>query len=235
MRTGTILGMLVVSAVAAMPAAAEAGPRADFKQTFTTRIPGASAGIDTEILYKHPDDPDAKPIPVRREVFIFPPGTRFYGRVMPNCTASETELRLMGEDACPPNTRIGAGRGTFMTGFPDEGETGMEVDIFDARNGFLALGGPEGDFPMRFVARGRREGRVVTVEVPRPPGGPPEGESVLRKVHNVVGAHSRGGRAYMRTPSVCPPSGFWTFRARFTFADGAVEKNAHRMRCRRGP
>jgi hypothetical protein len=230
--SGAILGIAAVAA-AALPAATQAGDRADYKQIFTSRVPGAPAGSDTRILYKHPDDPEAKPIPVRREVFIFPRGTRWDGSIVPDCTASEQELQMFGEMACPSNSRIGAGRGTFMTGFPpDGGETPMEIDIFDAGSGFLVLGGPEGGSPLRFATRGRRKGRVVTVDVPRPPGGPPEGESVLRKVHNVVGAHSRGRRTYMRTPRVCPPSGVWTFRARFTFADGVVEKDVHRMRCR---
>ena len=56
------------------------------------RAPGASTGIDTRIVYKHPHDPEAKPIPVRREVFIFPKGTRFGGTVVPDCTASDLEF-----------------------------------------------------------------------------------------------------------------------------------------------
>jgi hypothetical protein len=38
---------------------------------------------------------------------------------------------------------------------------------------------------IRFVTRARRGGHVVTVEVPRTPGGPPDGESALRRVHNL--------------------------------------------------
>jgi hypothetical protein len=51
-------------------------------------------------------------------------------------------------------------------------------------------------------------------------------------VHNVFAPRSRGRRAYTRTPRVCPASGVWTFRARLTFADGAVEHDVYRMRCR---
>ena len=72
---------------------------------------------------------------------------------------------------------------------------------------------------------------MITVNAPRMPGGPPEGESALRRVHNVFGARSLGQRAYIRTPSTCPADGAWTFRARFTFADGAVEDDVHRMPC----
>jgi hypothetical protein len=232
-RAWTILSVLAAVVAAALPAAAGAGPRADYKHTFSTPVPGASTGSDTQIFYKHPDDPEAKPIPVRQEVFTFPKGTQFDSSVVPDCTASELELQLLGEMACPPDSRIGGGEeGTFMTGFPGAGETPMEIDAFDDGSAFLVLGSPQG-FPLRMVTRARRQGRVVTVDAPRMPGGPPDGESALRRVHNVFDARSLGGRAYIRTPSVCPPSGMWTFRARFTFADGVAEENISRMPCRR--
>ncbi|HKH14398.1 MAG TPA: hypothetical protein VKA47_07050 [Solirubrobacterales bacterium] len=232
-RVWAILSLLAAGVGAALPVAAQAGPRADYKQTFSTPVAGASAGTDTQILFKHPDDSDAKPIPVRREVFTFPKGTEFDSSAVPDCTASELELQLFGETACPPESRIGGGdEGTFMTGFPGAGETSMEIDAFDDGSAFLVLGSPK-DFPLRQVTRARREGRVVTVDAPRMPGGPPDGESALRRIHNVFDARSLGDRAYIRTPGVCPPSGVWTFRAQFTFADGAVEDDIHRMPCDR--
>ena len=122
-------GMRVLAAVAAtgaaaaLPAVAHAGPRFDYKQVFTTDRPGSSTGIDTTILYKHPDDPEAKPVPVRREVFTFPRGTKFDGSVVPDCTAPDLVLRLQGESACPQETWVGGGHGnTTMTGF-DQSET----------------------------------------------------------------------------------------------------------------
>jgi hypothetical protein len=229
-----IAGLLAAATVAAFPAAAWAGERADYQQAFTTPVPGTSTGTDTRILYKHPDDPDAKPIPVREEVFMFPKGTRFDGSVVPDCTASDLELQLFGEAACPPASKIGEDReGTLMTGFTGEGETPMELDIFNRDPAFFVVGSAEG-FPLRMVARASRRGRVIPVPGPRSPGGPPEGESVLRRVHNVIDARSLGDRAYVRTPDVCPRKGVWTFRARFTFADGAVEEDVSQMPCQRG-
>jgi hypothetical protein len=109
------------------------------------------------------------------------------------------------------------------------------VNAFDYGSGrFRVLGGAE-QFPLRFVAHGRREGRITTVEIPRTPGGPPDGEGALRRIHNVFPARSLGRRAYVRTPRTCPSSGVWTFKIRMTFADGAVERNVHRMPCRRKP
>ena len=154
--------------------------------------------------------------------------------MVPDCTASDIELQLLGGSACPPESHIGSGDGgTFMTGFPGGGETPMDLDMFDNGSGFVVVGNPTG-MPIRMVARGTRRGRVITVDAPRMPGGPPDGESALRNVHNVFAPRSLGSRAYIRTPAGCPPSGVWTFRARFTFADGAVEENVSRMPCAGG-
>ena len=221
-------------AVAALPAAAYAGPRADFRQVFTTDVPGASTGIDTQILYKHPDDPNAKPIPIRQEVWTFPVGTRFDEGVVPDCTVSDLELRLVGQSACPDETWIVGGHGnTSMTGFPGAGETKILANGFDyGANRFRVLGEAE-QLPLRFVAHGRGEGRTRTIDIPQTPGGPPDGEGALRRVHNIAPPRSLGRRAYVRTPRTCPSTGVWTFKARMTFADGAVERNVSRMPCRR--
>ena len=151
---------------------------------------------------------------------------------MPDCTVSDLELRLLGKSACPPESWIGSGHGnTSMTGFPGAGETAVDANAFDYGSGLFRVLGESPQLPLRFVAHGRREGRVRTVEIPRTPGGPPDGESALRRVHNVFPGRSLGGRAYVRTPPTCPPSGVWTFSVRMTFADGAVEDNVHRMPC----
>jgi hypothetical protein len=228
----TIVVLAAVGAAAALPAAAQASPRADYRQVYTTSEPGASTGIDTQILYRHPDDPDAKPIPIRQEIFTFPAGSEFDETVVPDCTVSDIELRLVGRSACPEETWIGGGNGnTSMTGFPGAGETPILANAFQYGGGrFRVLGEAEG-FPLRFIAHGRREGRTSTVEIPQTPGGPPDGEGALRRIHNIFPPRSLGTRASMRTPPTCPPSGVWTFRAQMTFADGVVERNVHRMPC----
>src|SRR5688572_6157072 len=85
-----LLALLTVGA-AILPGSAQAGVRADLDMRFTNSAPGASTGISTRIVYKNPEDPEAKPVPVRREVFTFPRGTRFNGSVVPDCTASDRE------------------------------------------------------------------------------------------------------------------------------------------------
>jgi hypothetical protein len=221
-------------AAAALPAAAQASSRADYRQVFSTPVPGVSTGNATRIVYKHPQDPNAKPIPVRREVFTFPEGTEWDSSVVPDCTASEEELEQRGEAACPPESRVGGGVGnTVMTGFPLAGETPFELDGWEYGSGLLLLGRVS-EFPgFRMATRARRRGRVITVDVPRNPGGPPDSETVIRRVYNVFAARSLGRRAYVRTPSFCPSSGVWTFKMRLTWADGVVTDDVSRMPCKR--
>jgi hypothetical protein len=227
-----VKAIAAIAALAAFPAAAHAGPRADYWMEFTTATPGASTGAEDRILYKHPDDPNAKPNPIRREVFTFPAGTQFDASVVPDCTVSDDELQLVGETACPSKSWIGRGLGdTAMTGLPGAGETTLVANMFRQGDGFRILGEPEG-VPLRFVAYARREGRVLTVDIPPIPGEPPDG-GAIRRINNIFPARSLGRRAYIRTPRKCPSSRVWTFKVRMIFADGAVERNVHRMRCRR--
>ena len=231
---GRVIAAFVAAAAAAWPAAAQAGPRFDYRQVFTTDRPGKPTGIDTQILYKHPDDPNRKPPAVRQEIFTFPVGTIWDDSVVPDCTVSDEELRLAPDTACPKETWIGMGHdNTSMSGFPNAGETPIVNNAFDQGRGrFRVVGGPR-DIPFRIVVHGQRVGRVTTINIPPSPGGPPEGESALRRVHNLFPARSAGRRAYIRTPRKCPSTGVWTFKARLTFSDGGVERNVHRMPCRR--
>jgi hypothetical protein len=226
------LAVLLVGVMVAAAPAAYAGPRVDYKQAFTTSRPGRSTGTDTQLLYKNPNDPKAKPIPVREEVFTFPAGTTYDESVVPDCTASDAEIMARGTAACPAASRLGGSQGdTGMTGFPGPPTT-IDVDGWDD-HGDLVLYGRDHQFGIGAVTRAHRKGQTVTVEVPRNPGGPPDGELALRRIHHVFPARSLGKRAYMRTPRTCPRSRFWTFRAKFTFSDGAVEHDVYRMRCKR--
>ena len=232
MRGMAALGATI--AATALPAVAHASPRADYTQVFTTNVPGAPTGIDTTILYKHPGDPAAKPIPIRQEIFTFPEGMQFDDTVVPDCTVSDIELRLIGPAACPAETWIGGGQNnTTMTGFPPGAETPILNDAFEAGGGAFRVVGRAAQPPfesLRFIAYGRRVDNVTTVDIPQTPGSPPDG-AALRRIRNIFPARTIGDRASMRTPATCPASGVWTFHARMTFADGVVEENTHAMPC----
>ena len=228
-----LLAIAVVTAAIAAPGAS-AGPRVDYKQMFTTRVPGKSTGTDTRLLYKRPNDPEGKPSPVRREEFTYPAGTTYDESVVPDCTASDEAIRVFGKSACPDASWIGGGDGdTTMSGFNPGAEDPLDMDAWDDAGVQVAYGRSH-DFPaIGGVARGHRKGQTIVIELPSAPGGPPDGESALRRLHHVFPPRSAGKRALIRTPRKCPRSGHWTFRGRFTFADGAVERDVYRMRCKR--
>src|SRR3954449_251899 len=230
-REGAALAVIAATAAVAAPPAS-AGPRVDYKQMFTTPVPGKSTGTDVRLLYKNPNDPKGKPIRVRREEFTLPAGTTYDQTVVPDCTASDAEILLFGMSACPAASHIGSSQGaTSMSGF-GTGEDPIDLDFWDD-GGVLVLWGRSHQFPaIGAVSRGHQKGQTMTVDVPSSPGGPPDGESAVRRVHNVFPARSAGKRAFVRTPRKCPKSGRWTFRAKFTFADGGVESDVSRMRCR---
>src|SRR3954449_10473433 len=144
-REGASLAVIAATAAVAAPPAS-AGPRVDYKQVFTTSVPGKSTGTDTQLLYKNPNDPKGKPIPVRREEFTFPAGTTYDESVVPDCTASDAEIRLFGKAACPAASWIGGSKGdTSMTGF-GPGEDALDVDAWDD-HGVVVVFGRSHDFP----------------------------------------------------------------------------------------
>src|SRR4051794_12326391 len=230
--TGASLALMLTTVAVAAPSAS-AGPRVDFKQIFTTQVPGRSTCSDVRLLYKNPNDPKGKPIRVRREEFTFPAGTTYDQTVVPDCTASDAEILLFGMSACPAASHIGRSQGaTSMSGF-GAGEDPIDLDFWDDA-GVLVLWGRSHQFPaIGAVSRGHQKGQTMTVDVPSSPGGPPDGESAVRRVHNVFPARSAGRRAWVRTPRKCPKRGRWTFRAKFTFADGAIESDVSRTPCRK--
>src|SRR3954451_18099630 len=131
-RGGTSLAVIAATAAVAAPPAS-AGPRVDYKQVFTTPVPRKSTGTDTQLLYKNPKDPKAKPTPVRREEFTFPAGTTYDESVVPDCTASDLEIMLSLGSACPAVSHIGGSDGdTSMAGF-GPGEDAIDVDVWDNR------------------------------------------------------------------------------------------------------
>src|SRR4051812_21115011 len=117
----SVVVMLATAAFAAP--SASAGPRVDYKQQFTTSVPGKSTGTDVQLLYKNPNDPKGKPIRVRREEFTLPAGTTYDQTVVPDCTASDAENMLFGMSAWPAARHIGPSHGgTSLSGVGAGGE-----------------------------------------------------------------------------------------------------------------
>ena len=199
------------------------GPRADFDLEFTTRRTNASAGTRTRVFYRNPSDPNAKPPAVRSVVTTFPAGTRFDTSAAPVCNASDPQLVAEGAGACPAGSRIGSGLLEFLTGFgPPIDPLVFDVVIFNNAQGPILLATLRGG-GLRVPARFRLQGRTLRSEVPPLPGGPPDGQTALRRAELNISARSRGGRNLVTTPRTCPRNRRLPFRTSFTYGDGLTQ------------
>src|ERR687895_695374 len=77
-------------------AVADSTPAGDFSFQFSSPQPGTATGLEFRQLYKNPNDPNAKPSPVRRFLFAAPEGTVFDGSAVPACDASDEQFQQRG-------------------------------------------------------------------------------------------------------------------------------------------
>src|SRR3954447_15689372 len=113
-RTVTLAGavaalMLSAPGVGAQPAA---GPHETVDVTTSTPQPGSSAGLTYAARYHAARDPSGEPPALRHLVIELPAGTRIDSSVPPRCSASDAEIMLVGEAACPASARVGSGEVT---------------------------------------------------------------------------------------------------------------------------
>lgn len=229
-RGGTAaLAALMVGSVIPSGASAEAGHRADFSLGLTSSAPAASTGLTISVRFKAPDDPEAKPPPVKGVVLDAPAGTRFDTTTVTRCEASDAELRARGLSACPSDSKVGFGGFSAITGF------GPPVDPFVADN--HVFNGPDQIIEVvTFKGTDRTagfdrltiDGSTLTAHPPTTPGGPPDGRTATRTIDFAIPA--RG--AFITTPRQCPADGSWISRGHFTFEDGGTETVASRTPCR---
>ena len=113
-----ISGAAVATAIVAIVGAAVASTygRTVVALPFTTRQPSTSTGLRISIHYRDEHDPNAKPKTFHKLEVELPAGIRIDQRVVPACTASDSELMAQGPSACP-RSKVGDGTVTLMTGF----------------------------------------------------------------------------------------------------------------------
>src|SRR5204863_4113126 len=62
---------------------------------------------------------------------------------------------------------------------------------------------------------------TVTTDIPATPGGPPDGQSSVRRIQfDLQSVTGPAGASYLTTPPSCPSSAAWTSLATFTYGDG---------------
>ncbi|MDQ6915806.1 MAG: hypothetical protein M3155_08355, partial [Actinomycetota bacterium] len=211
------------------PAAATVTPRGDFALRFGTQTPNAPTSIHLQILYKAAD-PAAKPSPIRRVLISAPPGTHFDTKALPECTASDPELLIAGDGACPVASRLGIGKLTAITGFgPPLDPFVADVTIFNAADSIVELVKDHASGRPVATDRFRIEGSSWIGTPPMTPGGPPDGQTAVREIDFTYSPAA----AWVRTPPSCDASGRWTSTASFTYADGVTANVSDATPCAR--
>ena len=194
--------------------------RGGFDLELSTKTPGTVTGLKFHVLYKHPDDPEAKPPPVTGAIFELPPGLRIDDDAIPQCTASDEEFRAQGRDACPAETQVGEGKLTAMTGVPGADPVTADVTAFNGDGELVEVVFVEGTNTVAGMDRLTiEEGRLVA-HPPATPGGPPDGRTAVREIRLELPPRTgAGGRHYVTAPPDCP-TGSWISRAHYEFEDG---------------
>jgi hypothetical protein len=207
--------------------------------TFTTALPASPTGYHYREWISDPDHPGARVPALRSMSYEGPGGGQVDTAAPPRCTASDEQLKAMGESACAAESRIGSGTTTLdMDIF---GRMTFPVSIYNAPAVDLDVVKSAG----RVVAlvRNRYHGNGYSNTIPtclaggQPPTGCPADQSSI--VHSDFTAapwwagSGRHRRALVMTPPSCPRAGYWRGRATFRFADGFGESIGTRHPCTR--
>ena len=198
---------------------AQSGSRQSAELRFTQQQPAVPSALIFNADYVNPDDPGAKPPPVRMVVETLAAGARIDTAVPELCTATDAQLMAQGADACPPGSRVGAGTLRIDSGFPEPARF-IDADVVFLNNtDELIFVSTERDSGARVVTRSMVQGGQITNSAPPLPGTPPDG-GAIDVVRVELGDQTR---RYITTPLDCPPSGRWTNSIAFTYADGVTQ------------
>ena len=194
-----------ISAISIALAAGSAAPAVDYRFGLTSRTPGTSSGMALHVAY---GQPGTKPPGLDRVAFELPPGLRLDTSALPRCTASDDEIRLLGQSACPAESRIGQGTITAMTGIPGVDPFRGDTVVFNGDNQVIEVVNVRGTGIPVALDRLKLEDGWLVAHPPAPPGGPPDGRTTVQEITLDIEPHG----ALITTPPSCPPEGVWTSR-----------------------
>jgi hypothetical protein len=246
MRRGAITFAGALVALVLSPAAASAvpasGPHETVDVATSTTQPGASAGLSYAARYHAVGNPSGDPPALRHLLIDLPPSTEIDTSVPPRCSASDLQIMLQGESACPANARVGNGQVTVKQTGTGAVST-YDTVLYNADHDLLELVVSGGR--VLGIAHTHQHGTTLDGPVPtcltggNPPDGCPFDELKLLSNHLEVSPVSvREGsvqRNYGTTPPTCPASGYWQTRVTLTYADGSVDTVTPKSRCSRPP
>ena len=218
--------LLLLATVFAAPAGAQAPARQTATAQFTDQRPAASSGLRISIDYRNPTDPAAKPFGVARTIVRLAPGARIDTGVPARCTLDDADLMANGSRGCPGSSIVGSGVVTLSTTDASPTAT-MDVVLINNANELIFLTQTQTTPSTRMVIRSPVRGNTITTDIPRLPGGPPDGTAALRTAELRIGAQSqRDGRnvlGYVTTPPACPASNVFTNSTTFDYFDGVSQ------------
>lgn len=226
-RVGRLLAIPLAAGVGGV---AIASPQfsSTFALTFSAATPGSPSGLDLSASWSDPGGMNRVPKAVTKMRFQGHPGTRFDTSALPRCRASDEDIANLSVRACPRSSKVGSvrGQGLIVTGSPFN----TVATLFNAPRQIIVIVRlvDDGRLITYFRDDVRRSSVAVNLKIP---GGVAltKFDAHLPRHH---GTYKGKRRAYLRTPSTCPPSGVWTTTAIFTYRDGSTEKRTAGTRCR---
>jgi hypothetical protein len=218
--SSTVAALLAAAAIAPSAAAAEPTARVEYRDTFTTRAPGAPSGrlFFDEFFDAH--DPNAKPPAVQHFHFELPKGARFDTKAVPACGATDAQLMAQGPEACKPGSQVGTEVFSFDTGVDGPNRLVTSDITFLNDPGELIILTQERQTGTRVVVRGKVGPETLDFDISPLPGTPPEGGADKREDGTYPITTGSDGKAWLTTPPTCPASREWTLRATYTFRNG---------------
>ena len=211
MRTIVVLAAAVALTSGAQASAAE---RAQFEFGFTTPDPSSVTGLTLHVKFDNSEDPGGKAPALADGVYGLPEGTRIDTTAVPQCTASDAELQVLGRDACPAESRIGDGTLTGTTGTPADPLQG-DVTVFNGDRQIIELVTAPGTNAVAGFDRLTVEGSSLHAHPPATPGGPPDGRTTIKEIRVAIAP-----RGIFITQPACPADGLWWGSGTVAFASG---------------
>lgn len=233
-RAAAAAATVVAILGAAGPAQGDQGRLADVELRFSSQRPATPSGLTVHILLHRESDPDAKPSPLRSAVVRLPDGTVVDTTAAPECRATDDELRALGSEACPDDTRLTVGVFTAITGFPGPADPFVgDLHIFNGPRQIIEVVTVPGGSASPGFDRLTIDGTTLTAHPPRAAGAPPDNEASVRSLDYELPVRTAGAKSLLTTPPRCPRSGVWTSSSTFGFADGTTDTVASTTPCTR--
>jgi hypothetical protein len=227
-----LIVVIALLALGAAPAHADSGRLVDFSQAFTTKDPASPTGLTVHVVLRKAGDPSGKPPALRSAVIRGPDGLHFDTSAVPECTASDEELRARGPDACPQDSLLTVGSFSSISGFGPPLDPFLGDDyVFDGRDQLIEVITFKDNKASPAFDRLTISGATLTAHPPMAPGGPPDGEMAVRSLDFAIPTRSARGKSLITTPAACPAGGQWTTTATFGFGDGSSDTVSSRAPC----